>query len=181
MNDLSLHIIDIVQNSISAGATLITIYVDENIIANLLTIKIIDNGKGMTREQVDKLADPFFTSRTTRRVGLGIPLFKQSAEQSGGSLNINSILGVGTTVTATFIPSNIDCPPLGDVSNAVVLLASANPLIDFMFEYTFNGKQYCFDTREVKDILDGLSINNPSIVKYLEEMIKENINELKKC
>src|SRR5574344_2920494 len=98
MNDLALHILDIVQNSISAGALLIRIIVSENLIKDLLSITIEDNGKGMTEEQVSKLADPFFTSRTTRKVGMGIPLFKQSAEQSGGRLDIKSKVGIGTTI-----------------------------------------------------------------------------------
>jgi hypothetical protein len=177
MNDLALHILDIVQNSISAGAALIRIIVSENLIDDLLAIIIEDNGKGMTSEQVSKLADPFFTSRTTRKVGMGIPLFKQSAEQSGGKLNIKSEVGIGTTITATFIYSNIDRPPLGDVANAVIILVTSNPNIRFVFEYSFNHKKYIFDTKEVKEALEDLPINTPGIAKYLEEMVKENMKE----
>ncbi len=180
MNDLSLHILDIVQNSISAGATLITIVVEENVEGDILIIKIEDNGKGMTLEQVNKLSDPFFTSRTTRKVGLGIPLFKQSAKQSGGDLVVTSVLGSGTTVKATFIYSNIDRPPLGDVGNAVILLVSSNPTIDFVFRYIYNSQEYIFDTLEVKEILGDLKVNNPTVVKYLNEMVKENIESIKK-
>ena len=132
MNDLSMHILDIVQNSISAGATRVTLTVDEAPGADLLTIVIGDNGKGMTSEQVSRLSDPFFTSRTTRKVGMGIPLLMDSARQSGGDVRIESEPGKGTEVTAVFGYSNIDRPPLGDVANALMLLVSSNPALDFL-------------------------------------------------
>lgn len=179
MNDLSLHILDIVQNSISAGATLIRIKVIEDAINDKLTISIEDNGRGMTEEQVSKLSDPFFTSRTTRKVGMGIPLFKQSAEQSGGGIKVTSKVGVGTTVEAWFGYSNIDRPPLGDLANAIVLLVSASPKVDFIFTYAFNEEKYIFDTIEIKEVLDGVPVNNPSVVKYLTEMISENMKMVK--
>lgn len=179
MNDLSMHILDIVQNSISAGATLIVITVDEDIKNDILLIRIEDNGKGMTPLQVSKLSDPFFTSRTTRKVGMGIPLFKQSAEQSGGGIRIESEVGVGTTVEATFGYSNIDRPPLGDISNAVIILVSSNPDLDFEFIYRYNGEEYEFKTAEVKEILEGMPLNNPSVIKYLSEMLTENVKSLK--
>lgn len=178
MNDLAMHLLDIVQNSISAEATLIIIVVEIDEKGDLLTISIEDNGKGMTQEQVKKLSDPFFTSRTTRKVGLGIPLFKQSAEQSGGHLEVRSEVGKGTTVTATFGYTNIDRPPLGDMGNAVVLLVSSNPKIEFQFKYRYNGEEYLFDTVEIKEVLEGMPINNPSVVKYLNEMVKENMKSL---
>lgn len=177
MNDLALHILDIVQNSISAGAKLIRIIVCENLVEDLLTVEIGDNGKGMTPEQVSKLSDPFFTSRTTRKVGMGIPLFKQSAEQSGGNLKIESKVGEGTSVTATFVHSNIDRPPLGDVANAVILLVVANPAINFIYEYRYNDNEYLFDTAEVKEVLGDVPINTPEVAKYLEKMIKEKMKE----
>lgn len=175
MNDLAMHILDIVQNSISAGASLITIIISIDTDDDLLIISIEDNGKGMTQEQVAKLSDPFFTSRTTRKVGLGIPLFKQSAEQSGGELMITSKVGVGTKVEASFSYSNIDRPPLGDVGNALILLVSSNPELDFLFKYSYNNNEYLFDTIEVKEAIEGMPLNNPSIIKYLNEMVKENI------
>lgn len=180
MNDLSMHILDIVQNSISAGATLIIITVEEDIDGDTLLISIQDNGKGMTCEQVAKLSDPFFTSRTTRKVGMGIPLFKQSAEQSGGKIEVSSEVGKGTKVEATFGYSNIDRPPLGDVSNAVMLLVSSNPTLDFLFKYKYNKEEYIFDTKEIKEVLGGLPLNNPSVIKYLNEMLTENVDSLKK-
>lgn len=179
MNDLSLHILDIVQNSISAGASMITIVVDENISGDKLLISVEDNGKGMSEEKVSKLSDPFFTSRTTRKVGLGIPLLKHSAMQSGGDVKITSQEGKGTLVEAWFLHSNIDRPPLGDVANAVILLVSANPDLDFKFIYKYNQEEYIFDTIEIKEVLEGVSLNNPSIIKYLTEMVNENIKLLR--
>ncbi len=180
MNDLSLHILDIVQNSVSAGASLITIEVDENVTADLLIITIGDNGKGMDREMVEKVTDPFVTTRTTRKVGLGLPLFKQSAVQSGGDLHIVSEPGKGTLLKATFGYFNIDRPPLGNVANAVMLLVSSNPEIEFLFTYRYNHDVYTFDTKEIKAILGDIQINNPKIIKYLTEMIDENIRNIRK-
>lgn len=179
MNDLSLHIIDIIQNSLSAGASFIGLTVDENLKEDKITIKIEDNGKGMTQDQVSRLTDPFFTSRTTRRVGMGIPLFKQSANQSGGDLKVESVPGKGTTVTAWFRQSNIDCPPMGDVANAFILMLSANPALHFIFKYLYNSQEYIFDSEEVREILENIPFNDASIIRVLTNMIRENLNDLK--
>lgn len=175
MNDLSLHILDIMQNSISAGASSISllICVDED--ADVLTISIADNGKGMTREQLDRVEDPFFTSRTTRKVGLGIPLFKQSAVQSGGRFTVESEVGVGATVTATFGYTHIDRPPLGNVANTFVLMVSSNPDIRFELQYNDNGNTSIFDSFEVKEVLGDMSLQNTGVIKMLTEMVEKNI------
>jgi len=175
MNDLSLHILDIIQNSLSAGASLIELTVWEDLQHNLLTIIIGDNGKGMTAEQAQHATDPYFTSRTTRKVGLGLPLYRQSAEQSNGALSISSAPGKGTVISATFQHDHIDRPPLGDVPNAVILMVSANPHIDFLFSYRYNTQSYVFDTREIKEALDGLPLNDVHIMRMLTEMIVENV------
>lgn len=179
MNDLSLHIIDIIQNSLSAGAGRIIVTVDENLSEDLLTIIIEDNGKGMSGEIVRKLEDPFYTTRTTRKVGMGIPLYKQSALQSGGGLTIDSRVGEGTIVKAWFVHSNIDRPPLGDVANSFVLMVSANPDVHFVFKYVYNHNQYVFDSLEVAEVLGDISLSDVRVIKMVEEMIKENIKELK--
>lgn len=181
MNDLSMHILDIVQNSISAGATRVTLTVDEAPGADLLTIVIGDNGKGMTSEQVSRLSDPFFTSRTTRKVGMGIPLLMDSARQSGGDVRIESEPGKGTEVTAVFGYSNIDRPLLGDVANALMLLVSSNPALDFLFTYRYNGDEYLFDTVDVREILGDDALKDLTIIRNLEEMIKDNMREIRNC
>jgi hypothetical protein len=175
MNNLSLHILDIIQNSLSAGATRIEIQVCIDVKNNLLTIQIKDNGKGMTPEQVEQVTDPLFTSRTTRKVGLGLPLYRQSAEQSGGMLKIESEVGVGTTVTATFNYDHIDRPPMGDLANAIVLMMSANPDHGFWFHYQYNEKTYSINTQEINESLEGFPINNVHVIKMISEMIRENM------
>ena len=127
MRDLSLHIIDIVQNSVRADATLVNLTIE--ISGEVLIIRIGDNGCGMTAETLQKVTDPFYTTRTTRKVGLGLPFFKQSAEQSGGELIIESEVGMGTVVTATFGLHHLDRPPMGDLSETVSLVMSGNPLV----------------------------------------------------
>ncbi|MDR2234366.1 MAG: ATP-binding protein [Tannerella sp.] len=175
MNDLSMHILDILQNALTAGATRIEIQVLEDAEHNLLTITIQDNGYGMTPEQVERATDPFFTSRTTRKVGMGLPLYRQSAEQSGGTLKIESAVGEGTTVTATFLHDHLDRPPLGDLANAVVLMMSANPTHWFRFTYRYNEKSFSIDTQEINDSLEGFPINNVHVMKMIEQMIQENM------
>ena len=176
-----MHILDIVQNSISAGATLVTLTVDESPAEDLLTIAVGDNGRGMTPEQVSRLADPFFTSRTTRRVGMGIPLLMDSARQSGGDVRIESEPGKGTEVTAVFGYSNIDRPPLGDVANALMLLVSSNPDLDFLFTYRYDGEEFLFHTADVRDVFGKDALRNLTIIRNLEKMIKDNMREIRNC
>lgn len=180
MNDLSLHILDILQNSLSAGASEIALTVDENPAADRLTITVADNGRGMSAAQVARLEDPFFTSRTTRRVGMGIPLLMQTARQSGGDVKIDSEPGRGTTVTATFDLANIDRPPLGDVSGAVMLTVAANPAIEFVFTYRYKGMEWALDTREVREAIGPeIPLSEPAVAKMLAEMMQNNIEMLK--
>ncbi len=178
MNDLSMHVLDIVQNSITAGASLIGIEVSENIRKNTLTIRISDNGKGMSPEQLTQVANPYFTTRTTRKIGLGVPLFKQNAEMSGGSFNIESKTNKGTAVTAVFGYNHLDRPPLGNMANAIMLLVSANPSIDFIYTYRYNAQTYIFDTREVKEAISPIPVNEPQIIRMLTEMIRENCKDI---
>lgn len=180
MKDLSLHILDIVQNSTRANATLVEIIVEEDAQKNLMSITIKDNGKGMSPDMVKQVEDPFVTSRTTRKVGLGIPLFKQSAAQSGGELHISSEVGIGTTVVATFKMDNIDTPPWGDLPGVISIISSGNPALDFVYDHSYNGSHYTFDTREVKDVLGDTPISEPQIANFLKEMIAENLDEIRK-
>lgn len=175
MRELSLHIIDILQNSVRAGATEVklSVFADEK--ADRLTVMVEDNGSGMTEEIAEKATDPFFTTRGTRRMGLGLPMFKQNAERCGGGITIRSKEGVGTTVTADFALSHIDRPPVGDLAGSIVLTATSYPDIRFVFRFSHNGSDYIFDTDEAKKALGGVSIQEPVIVKTLIEMIRANI------
>jgi len=175
MNDLAMHILDIVQNSISAGAKNIWIEVLVSLARDLLSISVKDDGKGMTPEMVAKVTDPYCTTRTTRKVGLGLPLLRQGAEQAGGSLSIDSTVGVGTTVKAEYGLSHIDRPPMGDLANAYVLLLGANPKINITLHYITDENDFSISTRELDEALDGLPLNDPQVMNLIYEMVSSNI------
>lgn len=175
MKELSLNILDIVQNSISANANLVTITVTEEKKENLMTLSIEDNGKGMSEEFVKNVCDPFTTTRKTRKVGMGIPLLKLAAEQAGGSFKIDSTLNVGTTVLATFQLDHIDRVPLGDVGQTISMLASCNEHVDFVYVHVCDGEEFRFDTRELRDILGDVPFNEPDVIVWMQEYIKEGI------
>lgn len=178
MKDLSLHILDIVQNSVSARASKITITIVEHLAEDTLSIRISDNGKGMSPEVLERVTDPFFTSRTTRKVGLGIPLFKQNAELSGGCFSIESREGEGTHLEARFGHAHLDRPPLGDMPGVMMILVGANPDIHFIYTHQRDEECFVFDTHEVQEALDGMSLNEPAVIPYLKEMIRENLKAI---
>jgi anti-sigma regulatory factor (Ser/Thr protein kinase) len=179
MRELSLNVMDIAQNSISAGAKLIRIEVMEDKADDQLNITVADDGKGMSNEQVSRVTDPFFTTRTTRKVGLGIPLFKMEAEMTGGSFSVLSQLGKGTTVTARFVPSHVDMIPLGDINSTVLLLITCNPNVDFIFHRTVNRFDFTLDTRELRKVLgDEVTLNAPDVVEWIKEFLKEQTDIL---
>ena len=174
MRELSLNILDIAQNSISAGASLITIEVNENTVEKTLLIGIYDNGCGMSEEQVKSVIDPFFTTRTTRKVGMGIPLFKMAAEQTGGSLEIKSELGVGTEIRASFKTDSVDFTPLGDVASTIQMLITMNTDRDFVYNLKVNENEFVCDTRELKAILGDVPLDTYEVSQWILEFIKEN-------
>ena len=178
MRELSLNVLDIVQNSISAKATVIEIELLEHIEKDLLEINIFDNGKGMTEEQVKSVIDPFFTTRTTRKVGLGIPLFKMAAEMSGGRLDIKSEVGKGTRVYSSYGYSNVDRMPVGDMNGTVSMLIRMNPDIDFVYTHSINEKSYVLDTRDLREQLDDVPLDTPDVIEWINEYLKENDAEL---
>lgn len=175
MKDFSMHILDILQNSISARATKIEFTILKEEKKDLLTFLFKDNGCGMDVETVKRVTNPFFTTRTTRKVGLGLPLLKQNAEMTGGTFSISSVPQQGTTVKATFNLSHIDLKPMGDIAGILVLTVSSHPDIHFIFTYQSDNHKYIFDSCEIKEALDGISMQNSEIMHYLKEMIEENI------
>ena len=177
MKELSLNVLDIAQNSLVAGAKLTTIETLEN--GNTLTITITDNGKGMSEEQLKSVSDPFFTTRTTRSVGLGIPLFKMAAEMTGGRLDIRSTVGKGTCISATFDTSSIDCVPIGDMEDTISALIQMNPDLDFVYRRSIDGKEFKLDTRELREMLEGVPLNTPDITVWIREYLAENLKDLK--
>lgn len=174
MRELSLNVMDVAQNSISAEAALVTIAVDQDTAAGTLLITIEDDGRGMTPQQVENVQSPFYTTRTTRSVGLGVPLFKMASEMTGGSFSIQSALGVGTVVKAGFHTGHIDMVPLGEMGETVLLLVSCNPDMDFVYRRTQDGRTFAMDTRELREVLGGdVALNNPEVVTWMQEYLAE--------
>lgn len=178
MRDLAMHIMDIAQNSVSAKATKLLLEINENSTDNTYTITIKDNGIGMTRDYVSTISDPYVTSRSTRKVGLGIPLLKQNAERTGGNIEIESELGKGTTVKALFYLSHPDRPPLGDIAGTVVLLCISNPEIEITYDHYTSQGNFHYNTVEINDNLDGIPMSDPQVYKFLKDMINENLDEI---
>lgn len=174
MTELSLNILDIAHNSISAKANLISVEICADTVNDLLTINIIDNGRGMSEDFLNKVSDPFSTTRTTRKVGMGIPLFKMATEQCLGAFEITSKLNEGTTISASFKLNHIDRAPLGNIGSTFVTLINAAPACGFSLKYKVDGRLYVFDT----EMIEGIDLNIPTIAKYVEEMINENILEV---
>lgn len=178
MQELSLNILDIAQNSVRANARLITITVDEQPEQDRLTISIGDDGCGMTAEQVAHVTDPFFTTRTTRKVGLGVPFLKMAAEMTGGELTIDSVVGQGTQVQATFGLTHIDRMPLGDIAQTIAALVQCNPDIDFLYTYRHGADSFAADTREFRVVLEGVPLSSPEVVTFISDFIRENTDEI---
>ncbi|MDD2204931.1 MAG: ATP-binding protein [Bacteroidales bacterium] len=171
MKEIALNILDIANNSIRAKCTLLEIKITESVKDNLLTLAIIDDGCGMDATTLAKVTDPFFSSRTTRHIGLGVPFLKQHAELAGGKFEITSTVGVGTNVFATFVLNHPDRQPLGDVPDVLLMLIASNPEIDFYYSFTTDDDELVFDTREIKKVLEGIPINSPEVLKMLKDMM----------
>lgn len=179
MRDLSLHLLDLAQNSISAGAATVTIRIeiDDN---GWLKMTLEDDGKGMSPELLRRVTSPFATTRTTRKVGLGIPMMMENAEKAGGTLHIESEVGRGTVLTVTMDTRNIDCLPLGDLTGTLLSLMLTNPLApDFVFEGKTPKGECSFDTREVRKVLGSdIPLNEPSVASWLQDALKEEIDPI---
>lgn len=178
MKELSLHILDVVQNSLGAKASLIEININENIKEDLLIIEIKDNGTGMSKEMSKKLIDPFFTTRTTRKVGLGIPLFAQAAKSCGGDFNVHSEKGKGTAIEASFVLSHIDRAPIGSMVDTMVSLVAMRPDVDFVYRHCVGDEEFILDTREIKKTLQEVPISNPMVLTWIKKFIEENLKEI---
>ncbi len=178
MKEISLHILDIMQNSITAGAGLVELTVVENEKEDKLSFSIRDNGKGMSEEMLKVVTDPFTTGRTTRRVGLGIPLLKQAAEMTGGYIKIFSQSGVGTVLEAVFGYSHIDRQPLGDMVQTMHQLITSFEDVDFLYIHNINDKEFKVDTREIKKVLGGISLKENDVSLWLLEFLKEGEAEI---
>ena len=176
MTEISLNILDIAENSVKAKASLIEISIDADFSSNILSVIIKDNGCGTTKEQVTNVTDPFYTTRTTRKVGLGVPFYKAAAESTGGSFSITSSEGVGTAVIANFVLDNIDRMPMGDICATIHTLIVMHSEIDFLFNYKVNDNSFVLDTKEFRKIWGDIPFNSPEVSSYIKEYLRENIS-----
>ena len=169
MEDLSLHILDIAENSIAAKADKIEIRISEDKEKDLLRIEVIDNGVGMDKKILKKALDPFYTSKTVRRFGFGLSLLSEAAKAANGHLSVHSKKGEGTTIKAEFQHSHIDRQPLGDIGQTIITLIIGNPETDFIFEHKRNGRTYGLDTRKIRAQLNEMPINSLAGMRLLRE------------
>ena len=182
MKELSLNILDVAENSVKAGASLTQILLTEH--GGTLTLEIVDDGCGMSEDVVRSVTDPFYTTRTTRKVGMGIPLLKLACEQTGGNLTISSVtqegdpVGHGTHVTATFDMNHIDFTPLGDVSASVLTLIQGHPDTDFLFRHIMDDRVVELDTRELREVLEDVPLNSYDVMQWIEGNLQEQYGEL---
>ena len=175
MAEICDHIMDIAINSITAEAKKIDIFIVQDKKQDLLTVRVVDNGKGMTEEISEKVQDPFFSTKTSRKIGLGIPLFKGTAEHCGGDFYLKSKLGEGTEIFASFALSHPDLPPLGNLKDTILVLIISNPEVNFSFSYTINGKNFTLNTKEIKAQLGDVPISHPEVIKFIGQYLDENL------
>jgi len=178
VRDISLHILDIAENSVKAGAKNIIILVNEDIKKNELTLEITDDGRGMKQELAEKAADPFVTSRTTRKVGLGISLLKEAAKAAEGGLKILSKENEGTKIRAWFKYDHLDRKPLGNIAETIISLILMSADAEISYIHRKNGEEFIFDTKEIKKQLDVITLNNSEILKGLKVLINNKLKEI---
>ena len=178
MKELALHILDLAENSLRAGATELEITIQRDEAADRLTVHIADNGRGMPPEALARVSDPFYTTKGTRRTGLGIPLATHAAQRAGGSFSIESQEGRGTRITAVFQHSHIDRQPLGDIAGTVAALLLASPEIELRFVCRSGSGEYCFEARQLREQLAGVPLNHVAVLAVLRDNIAGNVRKL---
>jgi hypothetical protein len=179
MLELAAHILDIAENSVRADAKLIEIAINEDTANDFLSIEIIDDGHGMNQNEIKKVLDPFYTTKTVRRVGLGIPLLADAAQRSGGNLQLESTEGKGTTVKSTFCLSNVDRQPMGNIISTIIILIAGNSDVDFFYKHRHNDRRFELDTRVIRKEIEDVPINHPEILKYIRGVLEEGFSEIK--
>lgn len=174
MEDISLHILDVAENSVRAEAALIEVILVRDADRDLLHVQVNDDGKGMDAETLARVRDPFFTTKH-KKTGLGIPLLTQTAEQTGGRLTIDSAPGKGTRLSATFGWSHMDRPPVGNMAETVLTLIAGHPDRDYIYEERDGERSFRFDTREIRTDLEGVPISEPAVLQAIRDLLTENI------
>jgi len=178
VRELSLHILDLLENAIEAGATLVQVQIVEDHAKNRLIIEITDNGHGMDRATLERVTDPFFTTRKTRHIGLGIPLLKAATERCGGGLTIESEPGKGTRVRAEFVWDHIDRAPLGDMRSTLLAILVSNTECDLVYRHRVDDRVFELDTREIRQHLGDVPLSHPRVWRWLDDYIAEGLREL---
>lgn len=178
MQDLSLHVLDIAENSINAGSTSIEISIEEDIKQDLLKLEIRDNGSGMDAHAIEKAMDPFYTTRTTRRVGLGLPFLDEAARAANGSLVIDSHVGVGTKVIATFQLSHIDRKPIGNMADTITALIAGRPDVDITYRHVREGHVISLSTKDIRPQGDGASLHSTEALNFIRHYLEQEENSL---
>ena len=178
MLELALHVLDIVENSSRAQASLIEVTIVEDLERDIFSLEIKDNGQGMDAQTMEKALDPFYTTKKVRRIGLGLPMLKQAANTAQGRFSLQSEVGKGTMVHAEFEHSHIDRQPLGDIAGVITMLILGNPDIDIVYTHRKNGNTYILDTRELREGLGDVPLNNMEVLNLIRDNIREGIEEL---
>ena len=175
MDEIASHIMDIVANSVSAKANNIIVAITKDTKKVLLTLRIKDDGIGMDEDMARKVQDPFFSTKIGKKVGLGIPLLKGTAETTGGIFRLSSVVGEGTEIFVSFDLNHPDLPPLGNIRDTMLVLVIGNPDTDFRFQIKSETKEFILDTKEIKHLLDGVPINHPDVITFLSKYLDENM------
>jgi hypothetical protein len=175
MDEIASHIIDIVANSVRAQARNISVTIIKATEEGTLTLSIKDDGVGMDSTAAQKVLDPFYSTKAGKKVGLGVPLLKGTAETTGGSFHLSSAVGVGTEIFASFDIHHPDLPPLGNLRDTILVLVIGNPETDFHFQVTTDSKDFVLDTKEIRGVLDGVPINHPDVITFLSKYLDENM------
>lgn len=178
MLTLADHILDITENSVRAGAKLIEISIEEDTAQDLLVIEITDDGHGMSEDVLQKVLDPFYTTKTVRRVGLGLPLLRDAAERAQGNFFLKSQQNSGTQVKATFGLSHLDRQPLGALINTIIILIISNSQVDFFYKHRHNDRRFELDTREIRKEIEDIPMNHPEIIKYIRAAMEEGLRDI---
>ena len=178
MLELALHVLDIAENSSRARSSLIEITIVEDLERDIFSLEIKDNGQGMDAQTMEKALDPFYTTKKVRRIGLGLPMLKQAANTAQGRFSLQSQVGKGTVVHAEFKHSHIDRQPLGDIAGVITMLILGNPDIDIIYTHRKDGNTYILDTRELREGLGDVPLNNMEVLNLIRDNIKEGLEEL---
>ncbi len=178
MKELAMHVYDLMENSTAANSTEVKLTIRDSLKDNIYAFTIEDNGKGMTPEFLARVTDPYTTSRTTRKVGLGLPLIKMNTENCGGGMKLQSEVGKGTRLDFWFQHNHWDRPPMGDLAGTIVMLCAAHEDIHIIYKHITDEDEFVFDTDEIHEALDGMSMNDVKVMGWLKDMVQENLEAI---